>query len=63
MKRGDLVIVRAYGGKLLDRVVLEVHPTYVLVCRPEVYDEVKYQPQLPAASMGFPIEDVCLPRR
>lgn len=58
MRRGDSVKVRAYGGSILERVVLEVHPSYVLVCRLEVYREVERQAGLPAAAMGFPVEDI-----
>ena len=58
MDRGDLILVRAYPDKELERVVLEIHPTYVLVCRPEAYPDVEKQTGLSAAAMGFPIEDV-----
>ena len=58
MKRGDRIQVRTYPDRIVDRVVLEVHPTYVLACRPEVYDEVKLEEGLPARAMGFPLEDL-----
>lgn len=58
MERGDLVTVKVYPDMTMERVVLEVHPTYVLACRPEVYDAVINQVGLPDQAMGFPVEDV-----
>ena len=58
MKRGQRVLVRAYPDKKLLRVVLEEGETYVVVCRPEVYDEVSQLSVVPEAVMGFPKEDV-----
>ena len=50
--------MRAYPDKILERVFLEEHGTYVLVCRPEVYDVARTTGIEPDASMGFPIEDI-----
>lgn len=58
MQRGDIVIVRAYPNKQLERVVWEEHKTYVLVCRSEIYIEAIKQGVEPESSMGFPTEDV-----
>lgn len=59
MKRGDKIKVRAYPDEVLDRVVWEVHPTWVMVCRLDVYQQTIQQGGIePACWMGFPIEDV-----
>ena len=57
MKKGDRIRVRTYSAGEVERVVLELHRTYVLACRPEVYAEVKDE-DFPARSMGFPLTDV-----
>ena len=57
MNRGDRIVVRTLSGEV-ERVVLEVHPTYVLACRPEVYAEVALEEGLPYRAMGFPLMDV-----
>ena len=58
MRRGDEVIVRAYPDKRLRRILWEEHETYVLVCRPEMYEEAILQKSEPVSTMGFPKEDV-----
>ena len=58
MERGERILVRAYPDRILERVFLEGHGTYVLVCRPEVYDVARTTGIEPDASMGFPIEDI-----
>ena len=58
MKPGDIILVRVYPDKIEERVVVQVETTYVVVCRPEVYQSVAGTPGVPNASMGFPIEDV-----
>lgn len=60
MQRGDRVRVQAYPNVVLERRVLEVGQSYVLVCREEVYREVEGETGLPDQAMGFPIEDVSL---
>ena len=58
MKRGDRIRVKVCPDGTVERIVLEVHPTYILACRPEVYDEVKHEVGLPTRAMGFPLMDV-----
>ena len=58
MNRGDLVRVRAYPDKNLERIVWEEFPTYVLVVRPEIYHAALHSRQEPEWVMGFPKEDV-----
>jgi hypothetical protein len=58
MKRGQLVKVKAYPDKELLRVVLEEYDTYVLVCRPEVYEDMKNLDIPQDFIMGFPKKDV-----
>ena len=60
VQRGDIVLVRAYPDKQLERVVWEEHETYVLVCRQEMYEEAIRTGEEPKSSMGFPKEDVLL---
>ncbi|MEK7280749.1 MAG: hypothetical protein AAB037_00145 [Chloroflexota bacterium] len=57
MNRGDVVRVRAYPDKVLERIVWEEGETYVIVCRPEVYKEA-VKSNIPTGFMGFPKEDV-----
>ena len=58
MQRGDIVLVRAYPDKVLERKVIEVGETYIAVCRPEVYEEALFQGWGGNLIMGFPKEDV-----
>ena len=58
MEKGEKILVRAYPDKVLQRIFLEDHGTYVLVCRPEVYEESRMLGIEPKAVMGFPVEDV-----
>ena len=58
MQRGETVIVKALGDTRLERVVLEIHDTYVLVCRREIYEESIASGIQPSQTMGFPKEDV-----
>lgn len=58
MERGDRVKVRAFGNRVLDRVVWDDCGTYVAVCRPEVYASASLLGREPIAVMGFPKEDV-----
>lgn len=58
MQRGDVVTVMAYPNKSLERIVWEVHGTYVLVCRLDIYQEAIGSDEDPESTMGFPIEDV-----
>ena len=58
MEKGEEILVRAYPDKILQRIFLEDHGTYVLVCRSEVYEEARASGSEPSALMGFPIEDI-----
>ena len=58
MKRGQRILVRAFPDVPLERIVWEEGKTYVAVCRPEVFDEIKNQNDLPEQVMGFPKEDI-----
>ena len=52
MEKGEKILVRAYPDKVLQRIFLEDHGTYVLVCRPEVYEESRMLGIEPKAVMG-----------
>lgn len=62
MRKGQRVIVKGYPDKKLERVVLADEGSYVLVCRPEVYNDIVMSgspiDKLPEAVMGFPKEDI-----
>lgn len=58
LSKGQRVWVRSYPTKRLERVVLKEEKTYILVCRPEVYDTIKDLEGLPDSVMGFPKKDV-----
>ena len=58
MEKGEKILVRSYSDKILERIFLEDHGTYALVCRPEVYEEARASGSEPKALMGFPIEDI-----
>lgn len=60
MKRGQRILVRAYSNQTFERVVWEEGKTYVAVCRPEKYEEIKELNGLPNSVMGFPKEDVIM---
>lgn len=58
MKKGEKILVRAYPDKVLERIFLEEHGTYAIVCRPEIYELATSAGSEPSAIMGFPIEDI-----
>ena len=58
MKRGQLIKVRLYPDKEVERVVLQEYGTYILVCRHDVYQEFLKSGIFPEAVMGIPREDV-----
>jgi len=58
MEKGQRVLVRGYPDKELERVILEEADTYILVCRPEVYEAIKDDEGLSGYAMGFPKKDV-----
>jgi len=58
MKRGDVVLVRAYRGEPLIRRVVDIDNSGVLVCRQETWQQAELHgyEEFPAA--GFPQSDV-----
>lgn len=58
MKKGQRILVRAFPDVTLERIIWEVGKTYVAVCRPEMFEIIKNQAELPDSVMGFPKEDV-----
>ena len=58
MQKGDLVIVHAYPDEFLERIVWEEFPSYVEVCRQEVFEQAIISGTTPISVMGFPKEDV-----
>ena len=58
MKKGQRILVRAYPNIILERIVWEEGKTYVAVCRPEVYEDIKNLSGLPKSINGFPKEDI-----
>lgn len=58
MKKGQRVLVKAFPDIILERIVWEEGETYVAVCRPEIFEEIKNQDGLPNSVMGFPKEDI-----
>lgn len=58
MITGQRIIIRAYPNKKVERVVLREYPTYVLVCRPEMFDVAVQAGENFQSTMGFPKEDV-----
>lgn len=39
--KGQRILVRAFANEILERIVWEEVKTYVAVCRPEVYEDIK----------------------
>lgn len=58
MKKGQRILVRAYPDKILERVVLKEEHTYVVVCRPEIYETIREDEDIPDTVMAFPKEDI-----
>ena len=58
MKKGQRILVKAYPDKILERVVLKEEHTYVVVCRPEIYETIREDEDMPDAVMAFPREDI-----
>jgi hypothetical protein len=57
MEKGDLVTVRAFGGELLKRRVVNELTNVVLVCSEKEYRKAAEEGREPDA-VGFPKEDV-----
>jgi hypothetical protein len=60
MKKGQKILVRAYPDKTLERIVWEEGKTYVAVCRPEIFEQIRTTNGLPESIMGFPKEDIVM---
>ncbi len=60
MKKGQRILVKAFPDVTLERIVWEEGKTYVAVCRPEIFDEIKNIIGMPEQIMGFPKEDVVM---
>ena len=58
MKRGDMVLVRAFPDEILERVVWEEQKTYVILCRREIYERAIEECSEPTTTMGFPKGDI-----
>ncbi len=58
MKKGQRILVKAFPDITLERIIWEEGKTYVAVCRPEIFEEIKNQAGLPNEIMGFPKEDI-----
>lgn len=58
MKKGQKVLVKSFPNITLERIVWEEGKTYIAVCRPEVFEDIKNSSGLPEQIMGFPKEDV-----
>jgi len=58
MEKGQRILVKAYPDKILERVVLKEEHTYVVVCRPEIYEMIREGKDMPDAVMAFPREDI-----
>jgi len=58
MKKGQRILVKSFPDIPLERIIWEEGKTYVAVCRPEVFDEIKNLSGLPEQIMGFPKEDI-----
>jgi hypothetical protein len=54
--RGDVVLVRAYGGEALRRLVWEIIGDMVMVVNPDYYDRALQGDDI--RPIGFPVEDV-----
>jgi hypothetical protein len=60
MKKGQRILIKAYPDRTLERIVWEEGKTYIAVCRPEVYEDIKTLNGLPEQIMGFPKEDIVM---
>lgn len=57
MEIGERVRVRAYGGRVLERVVVEVRDDAILVCTPEEIDAATKRGRRPVC-VGFPLSEL-----
>lgn len=58
MEKGQRILVKAFPDVILERIVWEEGETYVAVCRPEIFEDIKDLSGLPESIMGFPKEDI-----
>lgn len=57
LQNGDLIRVRAYGGRAVDRRLVEVRGQTAVVTTDEEYQAAKKERREPI-SIGFPLSDV-----
>ncbi len=57
MKQGDVIQLRAYGGKKISRRVVATEEMMVYVTKEEEYQKAKEEGREPV-SVGFPLEAV-----
>jgi len=57
IQRGDMVRVKAYGGKVIARRVVEVRERSVAVTTKEEYDAAAKEQREPIC-IGFPLSDI-----
>ena len=57
MDTGDVVRIRVFGGRVVDRVVIEKRETVVVACNPDEYKQAAQEGRKPQG-IGFPLEDV-----
>jgi hypothetical protein len=57
MKPGQMVKLRAYGGKELARRVIRLEKDIIIVCRPDEYEIARLQGREPIG-VGFHVTDV-----
>lgn len=57
MKKGQVVMVKLYGGKTAPRRVIAIKPGVVVICAEEEYLAAEREEREPQG-LGFPIADV-----
>lgn len=57
MRPGQHVVAKAFGGKLIHRIVVQVIGTTVVICKREEWDAAQKQNRS-AAGVGFPVYKV-----
>lgn len=57
MQPGDHVKVRVFGGRLVDRVVVETVENTVVICKQEEFDQAAKEMRKPEG-VGFPAADI-----
>jgi len=59
MKVGQMIKLRAYGGKELVRYIISINKDIVVVCRPEEYKLAQSEKREPIG-VGFHLENLLL---